>query len=56
MTARTKSVLRTVESVVKAAHEHMEAGETKESIENFKLAAETIQSVLKSIEVCNPNR
>lgn len=50
MTDRTKAVLRTVEPVVKEAHAHMEAGETRESIENFKTAAETIQSVLNSIE------
>ena len=51
MTSRTKAVLRTVDSVVKEAHAHMEAGETKESIEKFKMAAETIQSVINSIDV-----
>lgn len=51
MTARTAAVLKTVQKVVDAAQEHMQKKEHTESIENFELAAETVQSVMNAIEV-----
>lgn len=51
MADRVDAILKTVESVVEEAREHEEAEERAESIEKYKLAAETIQSVVDSIKV-----